>query len=276
MAFVLKVFKVRRFPFNVPGPRQIPQDHRRQSRDRAERTKETSDSEMREVHYGRQRGPKLVCVCVCVGWIMHLSGSFGSCKFAKWQWSKLSPEGMVLRGRLKWLRECKSNLQRGGKRGYFCRLSDSVMTCFTFTLPLFIPRRPSLAIQIGFGNSVWKQLAEWRPPTDGRSSLAGFLLAVGERLTPVFAAGKKAKTMLQQKRNPCSCSSYIICMLRRINTCLCCLCCLCCCACTSTLHTLRPTRTYAHTHQSVCMYACTRTHAQRQQMPCLWRIAFVR
>lgn len=79
MAFVLKVFKVRRFPFNVPGPRQIPQDHRRRSRDR---TKETSDSEMREVHYGRQRGPKLVCVCACVCgmnnalvWILRVSVS---------------------------------------------------------------------------------------------------------------------------------------------------------------------------------------------------------
>lgn len=49
----------------------------------------------------------------CVGWIMHLSRSFQSCKFAKWQWSKLSLEGMVLRGRLKWLRECKRKHQRG-------------------------------------------------------------------------------------------------------------------------------------------------------------------
>lgn len=67
----------------------------------------------------------------CVGWIMHLAQSFQFCKFAKWQWSKLSLKGMVLRGRLKWLRECIPE----GERGHFCLLSGSVMTCFTFTHP---------------------------------------------------------------------------------------------------------------------------------------------
>lgn len=91
----------------------------------------------------------------CVGWIMHLSQSSQSCKFAEWQWSKLSLEGMVLRVRLKWLRECKREHQRGREElSVSCRILSWLV--LHLHLSLFIPL-PILAIQIGWitqcGNS---------------------------------------------------------------------------------------------------------------------------
>lgn len=92
----------------------------------------------------------------CVGWIMYLSRSFQSCKFAKWQWSKLSLEGMVLRGRLKWLRECKRKHQRGRED-----ISVSCQILSWLVLHLHVSSL-SLSSYPGntnrFDNSVWKQL----------------------------------------------------------------------------------------------------------------------
>ncbi len=87
---------------------------------------------------------------------MHLSQSFQSCKFAKWQWSKLSLEGMVLKGRLKWLRECKREHQRGREDiSVYCQILSWLV------LHLHFPS-VSLSSHPGntnrFDNSLWKQL----------------------------------------------------------------------------------------------------------------------
>lgn len=92
----------------------------------------------------------------CVGWIMHLSRSFQSCNFAKWQWSKLSLEGMVLSRRLKWLRECKRKHQRGRE--------DISVSCQILSWLVLHLHFPSLSLSSYPGNtnrsdnSVWKQL----------------------------------------------------------------------------------------------------------------------
>lgn len=84
----------------------------------------------------------------CVGWIMYLSRSFQSCKFAKWRWSKLSLEGMVLRGRLRWLRECERKHQRGRERIFLSLVRFCHDLFYIYTFPLY-PLAPILAIQIG-------------------------------------------------------------------------------------------------------------------------------
>lgn len=94
----------------------------------------------------------------CVGWIMHLSQSFQSCNFAKWQWSKLSLEGMVLRERLKWLRECKREHQKGRE--------DISVSCQILSWLVLHLHFPSLSLSSypgntnRFDNSVWKQLPQ--------------------------------------------------------------------------------------------------------------------
>lgn len=94
----------------------------------------------------------------CVGWIIHLSQSFQSCKFAKWQWSKLSLEGMVLRGRLKWLRECKREHQRGIENiSVSCQILSWLVLHLHFA-SLSLSSSPGDTNR--FDNSVWKQLPQ--------------------------------------------------------------------------------------------------------------------
>lgn len=135
--------------FKLSGPLQIPQDHCcRMTEQTEQKTKLTGRWE--KCITGSRGDPNW-----CVGWIMHLSRSFQSCNFAKWQWSKLSLEGMVLRRRLKWLRECKRKHQRG-ERIFLSLVRFCHDLFYIYTFPLY-PLAPILAIQIGLiiqcGNS---------------------------------------------------------------------------------------------------------------------------
>lgn len=121
---------------------------------RANWTKDKTDRERWEKCITGSRGDSNWCV----GWIMHLSQSFQSCKFAKWQWSKLSLQGMVLRGRLKWLGECKREHQRGRE--------DISVSCQILSWLVLHLHFPSLSLSSypgntnRFDNSVWKQLPQ--------------------------------------------------------------------------------------------------------------------
>lgn len=138
------------FAFKLCSPLQIPED---QCRPTTEQTKQKTKLTARweKCITGSRGDPNW-----CVGWIMHLSQSFQSCKFAKWQWSKLSLEGMVLRGRLKWLRECKREHQRGRE--------DISVSCQILSWLVLHLHFPSLSLSSypgntnRFDNSVWKQL----------------------------------------------------------------------------------------------------------------------
>lgn len=93
---------------------------------------------------------------------MHMSQSFQSCKFAKWQWSKLSLQGVVLRGRLKWLRECKREHQRGREeQRIFLSL---VRFCYGLFYIYTFPQDPSAPLYPDntnrFDKWVWRQQSE--------------------------------------------------------------------------------------------------------------------
>lgn len=138
------------FSFKLSSPLQIPQDHCRPMTEQTEQKTQLT-GRWEKCITGSRGDPNW-----CVGWIMHLSRSFQSCNFAKWQWSKLSLEGMVLRGRLKWLSECKRKHQRGRE--------DISVSCQILSWLVLHLHFPSLSLSSypgntnRFDNSVWKQL----------------------------------------------------------------------------------------------------------------------